>query len=60
MHGNFIVNAGNAKAEEVLQLIEHVKKTIYELHTSKNGNRGRNNRSKVTVNNPLNFHITVL
>jgi UDP-N-acetylmuramate dehydrogenase len=30
MHGNFIVNAGNAKAEDVLQLIEHVKKSIFE------------------------------
>src|SRR3954469_6981815 len=29
MHGNFIINAGNAKAEEVLQLIDYVKKTIY-------------------------------
>ena len=29
MHGNFIVNAGNAKAEDVLQLIDYVKKTIY-------------------------------
>ena len=26
MHGNFIVNAGNAKADDVLQLIEYVKK----------------------------------
>jgi UDP-N-acetylmuramate dehydrogenase len=28
MHGNFIVNAGNAKAKDVLDLIEYVKKTI--------------------------------
>lgn len=28
MHGNFIVNTGTAKAEDVLQLIQHVKKTI--------------------------------
>lgn len=32
MHGNFIVNAGNAKAEDVLQLIGHVKKTILEKY----------------------------
>lgn len=30
MHGNFIVNAGNAKASDVLDLIEVVKKTILE------------------------------
>jgi UDP-N-acetylmuramate dehydrogenase len=29
LHGNFIVNAGNASAEDVLALIEHVKNTIY-------------------------------
>jgi UDP-N-acetylmuramate dehydrogenase len=29
MHGNFIVNAGNATAEDVLQLIEFIKKTIF-------------------------------
>ena len=29
MHGNFIINAGNAKAEDVLQLIGFVKKTIF-------------------------------
>lgn len=38
MHGNFIVNTGNAKATDVLQLIEFVKKTIrenfgVEMHT---------------------------
>ena len=32
MHGNFIVNAGNAKAFDVLQLIEYVKKTIMEKY----------------------------
>ncbi|MBT2756107.1 UDP-N-acetylmuramate dehydrogenase [Mesobacillus foraminis] len=32
MHGNFIVNAGNAKAEDVLALIEHVKATIQDLY----------------------------
>ena len=32
MHGNFIVNAGNAKASDVLQLIEYVKKTIMEKY----------------------------
>ena len=32
MHGNFIINAGNAKAEEVLQLIDYVKKTIYDSY----------------------------
>jgi len=32
MHGNFIINAGNAKAEEVLQLINYIRKTIYELY----------------------------
>lgn len=32
MHGNFIVNAGNAKAEDVLALIEHVKATILDLY----------------------------
>ncbi|MDP4085409.1 MAG: UDP-N-acetylmuramate dehydrogenase [Bacillota bacterium] len=35
MHGNFIVNAGNAKAEDVLALIEHVKDTIYHLYEVK-------------------------
>ena len=47
MHGNFIVNAGNAKAYDVLQLIEYVKKTIYGKIQCPNGNRSRNNRSKV-------------
>ena len=32
MHGNFIINAGNAKAEDVLQLIDYVKKTIYDSY----------------------------
>jgi len=35
MHGNFIVNTGSAKAEDVLQLIQHVKKTIYDLYEIK-------------------------
>ncbi|WP_017727210.1 UDP-N-acetylmuramate dehydrogenase [Halalkalibacterium ligniniphilum] len=30
MHANFIVNVGNAKAQDVLALINHVKATIYE------------------------------
>jgi UDP-N-acetylmuramate dehydrogenase len=32
MHGNFIVNAGNAKARDVLDLIQHVKDTIDHLY----------------------------
>ncbi|HYK72464.1 MAG TPA: UDP-N-acetylmuramate dehydrogenase [Pseudoneobacillus sp.] len=32
MHGNFIVNAGNATAADVLSLIQHVKDTIYDLY----------------------------
>lgn len=32
MHGNFIVNTGNGKAEDVLALIEHVKGTIYQQY----------------------------
>jgi UDP-N-acetylmuramate dehydrogenase len=32
MHGNFIVNAGNATAQDVLNLIQHVKNTILELY----------------------------
>lgn len=35
MHGNFIVNTGNAKADDVLQLIQHVKDTIYDLYEIK-------------------------
>jgi UDP-N-acetylmuramate dehydrogenase len=35
MHGNFIVNAGNATAGDVLRLIEHVKETIYNLYEIK-------------------------
>ncbi len=31
-HGNFIVNAGGAKASDVLALIEHVKQTISEMY----------------------------
>ncbi|MGX6442036.1 UDP-N-acetylmuramate dehydrogenase [Neobacillus sp. K501] len=31
MHGNFIVNAGNATANDVLALIQHVKDTIDQL-----------------------------
>ncbi|WP_059170053.1 UDP-N-acetylmuramate dehydrogenase [Bacillus sp. FJAT-27445] len=31
MHGNFIVNTGNATAEDVLALIQHVKDTILAL-----------------------------
>lgn len=31
MHGNFIVNAGNATANDVLALIQHVKDTIKQL-----------------------------
>jgi len=30
MHGNFIVNAGNATSKDVLQLIDFIKKTILE------------------------------
>ncbi|MGG3466579.1 UDP-N-acetylmuramate dehydrogenase [Neobacillus pocheonensis] len=32
MHGNFIINAGNATAGDVLSLIQHVKDTIYSLY----------------------------
>lgn len=32
MHGNFIVNAGNASAADVLALIQHVKDTIFSLY----------------------------
>jgi UDP-N-acetylmuramate dehydrogenase len=35
MHGNFIVNVGNAKAEDVHNLIQHVKETIYRLYEIK-------------------------
>ncbi|EKN66342.1 UDP-N-acetylenolpyruvoylglucosamine reductase [Neobacillus bataviensis LMG 21833] len=35
MHGNFIVNAGNATAVDVLALIQHVKDTIYSLYEVK-------------------------
>ncbi len=35
MHGNFIVNAGNATAEDVLALIQYVKETIYNLYEVK-------------------------
>lgn len=32
MHGNFIVNVNHATAKDVLDLIEYVKKTIYEKY----------------------------
>jgi UDP-N-acetylmuramate dehydrogenase len=32
MHGNFIVNTGDATAEDVLALIQHVKDTIFGLY----------------------------
>ncbi|MGZ4160573.1 MAG: UDP-N-acetylmuramate dehydrogenase [Neobacillus sp.] len=32
MHGNFIVNTGNATAGDVFSLIQHVKDTIYDLY----------------------------
>ncbi|WP_419883761.1 UDP-N-acetylmuramate dehydrogenase [Peribacillus sp. B-H-3] len=32
MHGNFIVNAGNGRAEDVLALIQHVKDTVLEKY----------------------------
>ncbi len=32
MHGNFIVNAGNATAKDVLEVIQHVKDRIFELY----------------------------
>ncbi|MEH7177269.1 UDP-N-acetylmuramate dehydrogenase [Neobacillus vireti] len=32
MHGNFIVNAGNAKAQDVLDLIQYIKDTIQNLY----------------------------
>jgi UDP-N-acetylmuramate dehydrogenase len=35
MHGNFIVNAGNATAEDVLTLIQYVKDTIFTLYEIK-------------------------
>lgn len=35
MHANFIVNTGNAKADDVLSLIQHVKDTIYRLYEIK-------------------------
>ncbi|MEH7375762.1 UDP-N-acetylmuramate dehydrogenase [Neobacillus drentensis] len=35
MHGNFIVNAGNATAGDVLALIQYVKDTIYSLYNVK-------------------------
>ena len=31
-HGNFIVNKGNAKAGDVIKLIEHVEKVILEKY----------------------------
>lgn len=35
MHGNFIVNAGNAKAEDVLNLIQYIKDIIFKLYDIK-------------------------
>jgi UDP-N-acetylmuramate dehydrogenase len=35
MHGNFIVNAGNATAADVLALIQHIKDTIFNLYEVK-------------------------
>jgi UDP-N-acetylmuramate dehydrogenase len=35
MHGNFIVNAGGGRAEDVLALIQHAKDTIYEKFSVK-------------------------
>ncbi|WP_066252596.1 UDP-N-acetylmuramate dehydrogenase [Neobacillus drentensis] len=35
MHGNFIVNAGDATAGDVLALIQHVKDVIYSLYEVK-------------------------
>jgi UDP-N-acetylmuramate dehydrogenase len=35
MHGNFIVNSGNATAEDVLTLIQYVKDTIFTLYEIK-------------------------
>ena len=35
MHGNFIVNAGNATAKDVLDLIQHVKEKIEHLYAIK-------------------------
>jgi UDP-N-acetylmuramate dehydrogenase len=35
MHGNFIVNAGNATAQDVLDVIQHVKDTIFDLYQIK-------------------------
>ncbi|WP_205174258.1 UDP-N-acetylmuramate dehydrogenase [Bacillus pakistanensis] len=32
MHGNFIVNTGDAKADDVFSLIEHVKNTIFDKY----------------------------
>lgn len=32
MHGNFIVNAGNAKAKDVLDLIQYIKDTIQNMY----------------------------
>jgi UDP-N-acetylmuramate dehydrogenase len=35
MHGNFIVNTGNAKAEDVLNLIQYIKDIIFKLYDIK-------------------------
>lgn len=34
-HSGFIINTGNATAQDVLQLIEHVKKVVYEKFNKK-------------------------
>lgn len=31
-HGNFIVNTGNATAEDVLGIIQHIKDTVFDQH----------------------------
>ncbi|MGN1081403.1 MAG: UDP-N-acetylenolpyruvoylglucosamine reductase, partial [Acutalibacteraceae bacterium] len=31
-HAGFIVNSGEASAEDVKQLAEHIKKTVYKKH----------------------------
>ena len=50
MHGNFIVNAGNANAKDVLDLIQYVKENNLQFIWSKNGNRSRNNWPKLNKN----------
>ena len=61
MHGNFIVNAGNATARDVLDLIQHVKDTIYNLYEIKmeteveiiGGRKIKARYSLILVRNPL-------